>query len=336
MGSYRDSHDFPIGVSDTDVLRRIFDAHEDCIKVLDLDGRLVRVNAGGVTALELDAAADILGKYWPDLWVDDGKLEAIAAVRMALSGQPARFTGLATTGRGTPKWWDVQVSPMANEVGAAAAVLVVSRDITVQHTLAEEKAAQQQLMLDELNHRVKNTLAVVQGIVSQTLRTATSPEAARNDVMKRLTILSRAQDMLTGSSWTGAPIDDVVAAATAALSPGHNRIRTGGPNVTLGPRAVLSLSMALHELGTNATKYGALSNDDGSVDVAWTVEDEIFSLTWHETGGPPVTPPTRQGFGSRLIAGGLARGLGGETSLTFDPVGVVWFVRAPLAALDPA
>ena len=136
------------------------------------------------------------------------------------------------------------------------------------------------------------------------------------------------------SRWTGAPLRDVVASATAPLTPEGGRVLLSGPDVGLGARAVLSLTLALHELGTNATKYGALSDDKGRVEVSWRVDADRFELTRREVDGPPVVKPTRQGFGSRLVAGGLANGVGGEAALTFEPQGVVWQLRAPLAALD--
>ncbi len=210
------------------------------------------------------------------------------------------------------------------------------RDITAQ----KQAEAHQQLLTNELNHRVKNTLATVQALVSQTLRNAVSPEEARRAVDDRLVVLGRAHDILTRTSWTAAPILDVVDGATRPLAFGSDRVRVKGPARQLAPKPALSLALALHELGVNAVKYGALSNDTGHVEIIWSVEagarGRRFLLQWSEHGGPPVEPPLRRGFGSKLIQGALAAEFRGEIKLDFRPTGVVWTVNAPLDAMEEA
>jgi two-component sensor histidine kinase len=209
-----------------------------------------------------------------------------------------------------------------------------SRQVQLRDHLAErDRAARRQAMLlHELNHRVKNTLATVQAIAGQTLRRDTDPEEARSVFLARLLALSKTHDLLTASGWTGSDVRQVVA---AELVPFRDETRPGrvtldGPAVTLAPNATVSLGMAIHELVTNAVKYGALSVPGGSVAVAWSVTaegrrgtvDRRLQLRWQEEGGPPVTPPTRRGFGSRLIERGLARELGGTAQIDFAPGGV--------------
>lgn len=201
----------------------------------------------------------------------------------------------------------------------------------------EKRAAEhQRLLIDELNHRVKNTLATVQSISAQTLRTADTKDDARDALERRLLALSRAHDVLTRESWDGADLVEVI---EKALEPyqisGENRLRIAGPHVRVTPRMSLALAMAMHELATNAVKYGALANKTGTVEVSWNVrngaEPPRLALRWTETGGPPVVPPRRRGFGSRLIERSLANDLDGQVEIAFAPTGVVCTVDAPVA-----
>ena len=191
-----------------------------------------------------------------------------------------------------------------------------TRKLTEERLRAEiderERAQQRQLLLiHELNHRVKNILAMVQAIASQTLSSAPSPEAARDALEQRLIALASAHDVLTRESWDGAELSDIVAGAVAPHEgePGL-RFRTGGPRVRLAPKTAVTLAMALHELATNAVKYGALSARDGWVTLDWTATPAKggleLNLNWAEHGGPPVSPPERRGFGVRLITRSLA------------------------------
>jgi two-component sensor histidine kinase/GAF domain-containing protein len=209
--------------------------------------------------------------------------------------------------------------------GRAVRLLSIQTDITDR----KRDEARQRLLINELNHRVKNTLATVQSIAAQTLRNASSLPRAREDFENRLLALSRAHDILTRRTWEGASVGEICGAATEAH--GSDRFDLSGPDLNLAPQTALSLSLALHELATNAAKYGALSVPAGRVAVAWALEGRRLRLTWRERGGPPVAPPGRKGFGSRLIERGLARELGGEARLTFAPEGVVCEVVAPLA-----
>ena len=202
------------------------------------------------------------------------------------------------------------------------AIAGASRDLT------ELKQAQafQQLLTNELNHRVKNTLATVQSIVFQTLRGAVDIQAARRTLEGRIVSLARAHDLLTERSWAGAEITDVVARAMAPFEAGQ--IAFSGPAVELSPKQALALSLALHELATNAVKYGSLSRPDGRVRIVWDDRDGRLHLDWREDGGPPVVAPARRGFGSRLLEGGLD--IEGQAQLEFAPDGVRCLITAAL------
>jgi len=197
---------------------------------------------------------------------------------------------------------------------------------------AEER---QRLLTGELQHRVKNTLAMVQAIASQTFRNAADLDAAREAFTERLISLGRAHDILTRSSWTEAPIAEVVEGALAVhRGAAAARIRTSGPNVLLSAKAALALALALHELATNAAKYGALSSERGMVDLRWHVvhEDDAprFCLTWSEQGGPPILAlPTRRGFGSRLIERSFTGEVGGKVKPTYAATGLVCHSSPP-------
>jgi two-component sensor histidine kinase len=185
---------------------------------------------------------------------------------------------------------------------------------------------------------VKNTLATVQSIAGQSLRRLEGPEAtaARAAFEARLLALARVHNVLTRESWDGAELGNVVADAIAPLDATEgqrSRFVVSGPALRLPPRLALSIAMALHELGTNAVKYGALSQEGGTVTIAWSVERQAeirLILRWSEDGGPPVVAPTRTGFGSRLIERSLARELDGEVQLLFAATGVVCTIEAPV------
>lgn len=193
------------------------------------------------------------------------------------------------------------------------------------------------LLIGELNHRVKNTLTTVQSIASQTLRNAPSLDYASGAIESRLIALSQVHNVLTDRSWAHVALHDIVAQAVEPYrSRGENRIHVQGPSVQVPPRMALPLAMALQELVTNAVKYGALSNGTGQIRVHWTLNGtaapQRLHLMWEETEGPPVQKPIRRGFGTRLIERSLAQELAGEVQIEFSETGVVCSVDAPLAS----
>ncbi len=199
----------------------------------------------------------------------------------------------------------------------------------------------QRLLVNELNHRVKNTLATVQSIAFQTFRGDAAAAASRATFASRLMALSRAQDVLTREDWEGADLGQIVQVAVEPhCGDDRARLDVKGPQVTLTPRVALALAMALHELCTNAAKYGAFAVPGGRVSIEWLLViqggEKRLHLTWRESGGPAVVPPLRRGFGSRLIERMLAGELNSEARLTFDPSGVVCIIDAPILEGDEA
>ncbi|MEX6505284.1 PAS domain-containing protein [Jiella sp. M17.18] len=205
------------------------------------------------------------------------------------------------------------------------------RDVTQE----VEAVERQRLLARELHHRVKNTLAVVNAIANQTLRRATDTKVGLEAFSARLSALGQAHDILTQTSWTSAPIEAIVGSTLKLHRPADEaRLAWSGPEMELSARQGLALSLAMHELATNAVKYGALSNETGRVAITWRVEREaggrVFALLWEEIDGPAVVAPARKGFGSRLIEQSLVAEFGGEVTLDYRPEGLVCTIRAPL------
>jgi two-component sensor histidine kinase len=213
----------------------------------------------------------------------------------------------------------------------AVRTIGVAMDITAR----KRSELHLRLLVNELNHRVKNTLATVQSISAQTFRGDVTSDPARQAFEARLLALSRAHDVLTRENWEGASLREIV---DGAVSPYGGQDGTPwflieGPHVRLPPHIALALAMALQELATNAAKYGALSSEAGRVAIRWSLEDrggQRLRLAWEESGGPPVSVPKHRGFGTRLIERSLAQDLHGGVRIEFRPGGVVCTIDALL------
>jgi two-component sensor histidine kinase len=193
----------------------------------------------------------------------------------------------------------------------------------------------QKLILDELHHRIKNTLATVGAIASQSLRTATSIKHAQQAIEGRLAALGRAHDLLMQVSWA---TTSLLSTVRGAIEPydgqGAGRISVEGPDIGIVSGAVIALAMTLNELCTNTTKFGALSVPAGRIEIAWTIDEgtQRLTLTWVEKGGPTVAAPTRRSFGTRMM-GSLGQQLNGQVELAYQPSGFVYTLDVPLSSL---
>lgn len=229
------------------------------------------------------------------------------------------------------RWFQLRGDVIHSE-GAPPSIFGVAFDITERKRREETL----QLLAAELDHRIKNTMAMVQSVARQTLRNAVSVAMAAEALDSRLCAMSQAHDLLTQERWVGADLREL-AKQTAAVH-GGRQIRLDGGPVRLPPRLALSIALALHELATNAVKYGALSSEGGQVYLGWSVEPAAdasgLTIRWEETGGPVVEAPTRRGFGTRLIEGNLAAEPGGEVRLDFRPEGVVCTMQVQLTWND--
>jgi len=432
---------------------RLLASLDDCIAVLDLDGRLLFMSEGGQRVLELKDFREIEGARWLTIWASTAPEEVNAALESAKAGGTTRFRSFCPTLGGTPKWWDVHATSIKAPDGSAERLLWVARDIT-QRKLAEDRAVetaeryalaakaareaiwdwniatghvlsndvmqdlsghppeevvasgtwweehvhpedrervingvhavingphshwsaeyrfrradgsyavvsdnghvlrdesgravrmigamldisarkqleeQQTLINHELNHRVKNTLATVQAVISTTGRTAKTVSEFQEAVTERILALAKTHTLLIQKNGGGASLHDILQSELEPYSDAAGRrVRLDGPDVRLSADMAVTLGMAAHELTTNAAKYGALSLATGRVDVAWGLAGEAdgarkLTLEWREQGGPPVKEPQRQGFGSVLLKKALGRQLGSEVVMTFAPGGL--------------
>ncbi|URK86131.1 PAS domain-containing protein (plasmid) [Rhizobium sp. RCAM05350] len=252
----------------------------------------------------------------------------------------AAFAGTSTGGSeicyrrkdGSEFWSAILVSPVQDERGDVVQHFSSFVDLT-DH---KQEQAQSRMLIDELNHRVKNTLATVQSIVWQALRNTSDPEAIREAIESCLFALSRSHDLLTHENWEGAGLLDLIKAALEPFGVANGRSEhfvITGSNIRVSPKVALALDIALHELATNAVKYGAFSNKAGSVLITGMIErlpeGNRLLLRWQEKDGPPVASPSRKGFGSRVIERGLAHELEGTVDLDYRTDGVVCSINFP-------
>jgi PAS domain S-box-containing protein len=308
---------------------------------LDADGRFMRVNEAicsivGGTREEL-LSWRLQGRTHPqDRDVDDELYRRQVAGDIGFYSIEKRF--IRKDNRVI--WIAVRSSTVRDATGHFLYGVRVVQDVT-ERKEAEER---QKLLIDELNHRVKNTLATVQSLATQTARGTDSPEAFRKAFEGRLIALSQAHDQLTRRHWKSADLRDIVEGATsphlAHSQKSEEQIAIEGEPLTVTPRVALTLALGLHELTTNASKYGALSAPGGRIDVRWRVERRssqkpLLWIEWRERGGPPVKTPERQGFGTRFIQGSVASELQGKAALDYDPAGLVCTLQIPLESAAP-
>lgn len=227
---------------------------------------------------------------------------------------------------GQERWLRSHGSLIAKDHSEHARFVGVSFDIT-EKKLAE---VHQQLLIDELNHRVKNTLAIVQSLAQQSVRSGSLSQEAAGAFEGRLMALSAAHNLLTHGLWQPTPMKSIIEACLAPLIP-TNQISIEGPLVMVSTRTAITLALAVHELATNAVKYGALSVAEGRIEIRWTLSEErLLELRWRERNGPPVANPTRRGFGTRMIERSLAAEFKGKVELSFAPDGLICTLKAQL------
>jgi two-component sensor histidine kinase len=250
---------------------------------------------------------------------------------------------MAPVGDGEPigalgAYWAEVREPSEEEISAlmalASCMATALENIGLLESLTAE-AAHKQLLINELNHRVKNTLAIVQSLAAQTLRGDRAFADARADFDARLMALSGAHILMTEGEWRPVGVNELIDRTLSPFVQGEDlgRFDIAGPELSLAPRSAVAFALAIHELCTNASKYGALSAPEGRVGVRWGLADGRMHFTWIESGGPPVRPPSARGFGSRLLERGLSEELKGKVVLDFPPEGLV--CRMDLAAPVP-
>lgn len=309
----------------------VVEASQDCIRVISADGAVEYMNAQGKSLFEIE---DFDGRnrqrYWPDMWPPESRDAVEQALSAAQAGHAVAFRAYCPTAKGSPRWWDTTVSPIL-ENGRVTRVLATSRDVTSERT-AE---AHRQLLVNELNHRVKNTLATVQSIAKQSLRNAGVDLSVRDALEGRLMAIAATHNVLTDQNWSAASLRQIVDGSVAPYSANPSQLTITGQDLQVSPKPAVVMALAFHELAINALKYGALSAPSGHVDIRWSIQsgDQLY-IEWAERGGPAVRPPERRGFGSRIVELALPNELGGAVKVDYRADGLRCSIRSPLAALD--
>jgi PAS domain S-box-containing protein len=294
------------------------------------DGSCMHLNQMLRSFWAVDEAA--VGRFdWRSMMHPEDADAIVATMRDALTEQrPVSLKGRYRSAAGDWRVLETEGRPRFSASGAFLGMIGVNVDVTER----ERADAQRELLLVELNHRAKNMLAVVQAIAHHTFGDA-EPQRARAAFQGRLAALAQAHDLLIRSNWESASLDQIARDTLLADDSVGRRITLSGPRLLLPPKQALAIAMALHELFTNAVKYGALSVDVGSVELRWSTEaadDPRLTLVWREHDGPPVVPRQRKGFGSLLLERSLAMDLDGAVSLEFRPEGLVCAIEASLPA----
>jgi PAS domain S-box-containing protein len=312
--------------------RRIFEQAHDIILTADLDQIITDINPAAAELMEAPRE-EIVGRPISDFVTPEGFEQTTRMLRQKVERGGTTHHNLQVIARsGRIMEWEINSTLTLDPAGRPVGLHAIARDVTDRR----RAEARQRLLVNELNHRVKNTLALVQGLALQSFRDGREPREARDAFQRRLAALAAAHDLLTRESWEGATLAGLIEAATAAHEEPERRIEAAGPEVVLGPKAAVSLAMALHELATNAAKYGALSAPNGRVAIGWEVANgqpggARLKLEWREEGGPEVRPPATRGFGLRMIERALAADMAGGASLDFRREGLVCRIDAALA-----
>ncbi len=312
------------------LLASIIESSQDAIISHDLEGIITSWNAGaeqlyGYSALEAigRSMAMLLGKDLPDDWP-----QVVATLEKGQ--QVAHFDSSRTAKDGRPISVSITVSPVREADGRIVGASVVARDIS-ERLDAEQKT---RLLLGELDHRVKNILAIVSAVVSQTLKAGLSPEMFDIEVQGRIQAIAKAHSLLTQAGQGEMSLRAFVTTELAPYDRGEGGLAIEGDDVVLTPRAGMTLAMAVHELASNAAKYGALSATSGHLAVRWgtagDTEGQILTITWTETGGPTVLPPSRRGFGTTLIERALTHELDAQVTREFPASGLRCTIQIPL------
>jgi PAS domain S-box-containing protein len=276
--------------------------------------------------------SEIQGRYVFEAFPETEERMALfeAAFRKALAGTPNKLTtepfAIPVDGGGTREIvWTCTHEPIRDARGDVAFVLQNAVDITEKHS--SEKA--NQVLMRELDHRVKNSLATMQAVARMSLVDSKTMQGARDDLLARMHAMSEVQNLLVEKNWKGSHVEAILANAMHPFGydgDAVGRITLDGPHVTVTAKQAQALSMALHELATNASKYGALSNDEGTIHIGWAYDQAgkgHFDLTWRESGGPEVHKPSRKGFGTTMLTRILAQEINGYISLEYNADGLV-------------
>ncbi len=310
--------------------RLIFEQANDIVFTAGLDQTITGANPAAGRALGVDANT-LVGRSIGEFLSTEQFVRASQMLTNKLLGHGAtRYEVAVNTGDGRTLQWEVNSTLATDDAGTPLGLHAIARDVTERHRHEQD----QRRLIDELNHRVRNMLAQVQGLAQQTLRGDRPAAVARQAFQNRLGALSAAYDLLTAERWGSTTLAETIATGTRELDIEGARVSRRGPHVELSPKTAVSLVMAFHELATNARDHGALRADGGKVDIVWQVEGDRLSIAWRESGGPPVSAPSRRGFGLRMVERALASDLSARVTLDFSGDGFTCRIDAPLTAGD--
>lgn len=302
------------------------------VVVCDVDGRITHANMAVRAIYDGNPVGRPFADAFPlEFALGAGFMEAADVVAVGLAGNSVKAVE-ATLPRAKIQDVVVSVAPLRLSGGSVSACAITMIDTTERKAVEKRQA----LLVRELDHRVKNTLTLVLSIASRTIGGATDLQDFHGRFARRIEALAATHNLLAEGSWRHLTVEEVV---TAELSP---YVASGGPRVSLAkldfrlsPDTAIALGLVIHELVTNAVKYGALSNETGSVSLGGeSLADGMFELTWRERGGPRVRPPERKGFGQTLIARSLGSSGGAGTSVDFDPAGIICRMRIPASEIE--
>lgn len=303
--------------------------------LLEPDGTIVSANRAAVAAFE-DAESPVGRRFWslPFNGLNTTQSEQVRqAVAAANRREDVRFD-LDMESADNRQVLDLWIRPLESPRGEVTNLVVSAVDVTDRY----ESEETQRLLMRELDHRMKNTLQVIQAVIRRTARSHDSVEKFEQSLIGRVSAMARAHELLAQERWIGADIGTIIEQESINFD-AADAIHSSGPRIRLNPKAALSFALATHELGTNALKYGALSSPNGKVDIDWSVQnienEPRFVLSWKESGGPPVEPPTRQGFGSMLIERSIAYELDGKATVDYRHEGFNCTISAPMSAIRP-
>ena len=281
-----------------------------------------------------DYGGPVIGKTDDDLYEEPERSRIVGLKKAAMESEEVQSAEVRVHIGDEVVWYVLTVEPDFAPDGELRGVICAAVDITER----KDHEQRMRLVMRELSHRSKNLLAVVQAIARQTAQQADSVKEFLEKFGERVRALAGAQDLLVAGNWSGASLGDIVTGQLGHYTPEDgNRVIVEGPDIKLSPDAMQTLSLALHELATNAAKYGALSNEVGKVNVTWTIDNaaSVLDVRWVEEGGPPVVTPTRRGFGRIVIERNVARSLEAEVNLEFAPEGFRASFRIPLDQIRP-
>jgi len=309
--------------------RRVMEAIPAAIYTTDADGRLLYFNKA---AEDMWGVAPRLGdQFWCGSWKiewPDGRPVPHDACPMAVAIKEKRAMVGPEAVAVRPDGARVPFMPYPTPIFDSKGELIGAVNMLIDLTERKHADAKQKSLIDELNHRVKNTLATIQSLAAQTMRDRDGDE---REFERRLLALSRVHDQLTRQAWEWADLGQIARDSFASYGgAGSGRVTIDGPPVRLNSRTALALAMVLHELANNASQHGALSTADGHVTLSWSAESQKLLIDWREVGGPEVTLPKRRGFGARLVERAVAHELGGRPTLDYQPTGVHCTMEIPL------